>query len=394
VLVLLVAAACAGGNDEAAGSEQTAAIPDRAPTTSATTTIETTDAPVPAAATTEPDPAIEASTAPTTESPSPRWAATDVEGCVCSDGSPVDIYERVADPTRVVLYFEGGGACFSAETCDPDGSPTYSVNKRGLTARTLERLGGYFDDDNPDNPLASHSFVYVPYCTGDVHEGNTTYDYGNGVVIEHRGYANALKALEYLVASYPDAQQVVVTGESAGSVPTALFGAMAADALPAAAVVTFGDSSGAYPDVDPVTQLIGGLWGFPSGVPPWPELAGLAVEQWSFPEQVIHAGLHAPRVRFGRFDHAFDRVQATYGALAGVGADELVTLIDENERRIEAEGVALATFVAPGDSHTISSTAELYELEVDGVRLIDWLASLINDPAPPPDVHCTECEDG
>jgi hypothetical protein len=320
--------------------------------------------------------------------------ATDVEGCVCSDGSPLEIYERVADPSKVVLYFEGGGACFSAETCDPEGSPTYAVNEEGVTAGTLERLAGYFDADNPENPLGSHSFVYVPYCTGDVHEGNTTHDYGNGVVVEHRGYANALKAFEYLVASYPDAQQVVVTGESAGSIPTSLFGAMAADALPEADIVTFGDSSGAYPDVDPVTALIGGLWGFPAGVPPWPELAGLPVEQWSFPEQAIYAGQHAPRVRFGRFDHAFDQVQATYGALAGVGADELVTLIDENTRRIEEAGVALATFVAPGDGHTISGTPELYALEVDGVRLIDWLTALINDPRPPPDVHCTACEAG
>ena len=53
-----------------------------------------------------------------------------------------------------------------------------------------------------------------------MHEGNTTTDYGNGVVIEHRGHPNATKALDYLVTQYPDAQQVVVTGESAGSVPT------------------------------------------------------------------------------------------------------------------------------------------------------------------------------
>jgi hypothetical protein len=50
--------------------------------------------------------------------------------------------------------------------------------------------------------------------------------------------------------------------------------------------------------------------------------------------------------------------------------------------------------VAPGDGHTISGTPELYALEVDGVRLIDWLTALINDPRPPPDVHCTACEAG
>jgi hypothetical protein len=301
------------------------------------------------------------------------------------------IFERVADPTKVVLYFEGGGACFSAATCDPHASPTYTVNRKGMTTRSLEALGGYFDASNPENPIAGDSIVYVPYCTGDVHEGDTTHDYGQGVVIQHRGYANATKALDYLVAQYPDAQQVVVTGESAGSVPTALFGALVADRLPNASVVTFGDSSGAYPDIDPINALIGDVWGFPAGVPDWPELDGLTVEQWSFPEQMIYAGHHAPRVRFGRLDHAFDQVQAQFAALAGIPADQLVTLIDGTEQQIEDGGVQLASYVAPGNLHTISSSDDFYTTEVEGVRLVDWLTALIDDPDPPPDVHCVEC---
>jgi hypothetical protein len=239
--------------------------------------------------------------------------------------------------------------------------------------------------------LADHSFVYVPYCTGDVHMGNATTDYGAGIVIEHRGYPNAVKALDHLVATFPDAEQLVVTGESAGSVPTPVFAALAADLLPDADIVTFGDSSGAYPDVDAVSAVIGEAWGALNAVPDWPETANLGPSDWSFPEQYILAGQHAPNVRFGRFDHAFDEVQATYGALAGVPADQLVSLIDANESRIEAAGVSLATYVAPGTMHTVSSTGQLYDIEVAGVRLIDWLTALINDPAPPPDVHCETC---
>ena len=238
----------------------------------------------------------------------------DVEGCICSDGTPATIFERVADPTKVMLFFEGGGACFNAATCDPNGSPTYTVNQVDVTARNLERLGGYFDDENPENPLASHSIIYVPYCTGDVHIGSATTDYGDGIVIEHRGHDNALKALDYLVATFPDAEQLVVTGESAGSVPTAQFAALAADLLPDADIVTFGDSSGAYPDVDGINGVIGEVWGSTNAIPDWPETAGIAVADWSFPEQYIYAGMHAPQVRFGRFDHAFDEVQATTGS--------------------------------------------------------------------------------
>jgi hypothetical protein len=394
VLVVATAAACADDDDSADSATAQTTVAAAATSTSPPTTSATTTVPATVPATTSPatvPPTAPPTAPPTTEPPGPQWTETPVEGCVCSDGSPLTIYERVADPTKVVLYFEGGGACFSAATCDPNASPTYTVNRNGVTTSTLGRLGGYFDTSNTENPLATHSFVYVPYCTGDVHEGSITKDYGNGVVIEHRGYANATKALDYLVAQYPDAEQVVVTGESAGSVPTALFGALVADRLPDAGVVTFGDSSGAYPDVDPINAVIGEVWGFPGGVPDWPELVGLTVEQWSFPEQFIYSGHHAPHVRFGRFDHAFDQVQAQYGALAGVPGDELVTLIDANEQQIENAGVQLATYVAPGDLHTVAGTDDLYTIEVEGVRLVDWLTALINDPEPPPDVHCVDC---
>ena len=391
VLLLAVTASACAGDDDTADSAPAVTTVAAAPATSAVATEPPVTEPATTLTTTAPT-APPTTAPPTTDPPGPQWTETSVEGCVCSDGSPLTIFERPADPTNVVLYFEGGGACFSAATCDPNGSPTYTVNRQALTVDRLDTLDGYFDASNPENPIADNSIVYVPYCTGDVHEGNTTKDYGGGVVIEHRGYANAIKALDYLVATYPDARRVLVTGESAGSVPTAMFGALVADRLPDAGIVTFGDSSGAYPDVDPVNAVIGEVWGYPASVPDWPELDGLTVEAWSFPEQYIYAGHHAPRVRFGRFDHAFDQVQAQYGALAGIPADELVTLLDATEQQVENAGIQLATYVAPGDLHTVAGTDAFYTIEVNGVRLVDWFRSLINDPEPPPDVHCEACE--
>ncbi len=37
-----------------------------------------------------------------------------------------EIWERPASPTKVMLFFQGGGACFSAETCGPD-SQTFTA---------------------------------------------------------------------------------------------------------------------------------------------------------------------------------------------------------------------------------------------------------------------------
>ena len=91
--------------------------------------------------------------------------------CACADGSEFNFWTRQADPTKVVLFLEGGGACFDATTCAfTADSTTYDWNISPDDDPAL--MSGIFDFANPENPFADYSFVYVPYCTGDVHLGN------------------------------------------------------------------------------------------------------------------------------------------------------------------------------------------------------------------------------
>ena len=388
-LVIIAAvgvAACSSSGDDTVGS------------TDAATTIapiEPTVSPV----TTEPDaPATSAS--PETTEVTPTTEAAEAESvtvgewiaipggddCRCSDGSPFELWERPADPTKVVLYFQGGGACFSAETCGPDSS-TFT---RNLTIGAVPDCGGIFDETNLENPLAGHSIVYVPYCTGDVHLGDRVTEYSDTVTIDHNGFPNALKGLDTVLANYPDVEQLVVAGASAGSIPTPAFAGLAADVLTDTEIVTFGDSSAAYPDVPALNAGIGALWGVLENVPDWPVNEGLAPEEWSFPGLYVQAGTQHPDITFARFDYAYDQVQANFAALAGIQADDLVTFIDQTEADIEAAGVAVASYVAPGDAHTILMSDEFYDMEVEGVRLVDFLTTLVAGDVPA-DVRCTEC---
>ena len=393
VFILLIAA-CASD----AGTTSNTATPD-APSTAAPVSTETpppSDPPATEPASTDPA-ATEppATDAPTTDPPaeSAAWArfVPESEDCACSDGSEFVLFDRQADPTKVMFYFEGGGACFSAETCDPvNGTYTPTIEQ---TVDNLAERGGLFDSSNELNPLADYSIVYVPYCTGDVHLGNATTEYSDDLTIEHRGYANAQAAVDHLAATYPDVDELLVTGASAGSVPTPLMAGLAGDVLPNANIVTFGDSSGAYPDVPAVNEVIGSVWGTTNAIPDWPENDGLTAADWSFPGLYVQAGLHNPDITFGRFDYAFDDVQATFGALAGVAADDLVTLIDDTEAQVEAGGSPLASYVAPGSDHTIMGSDLVYELEVEGVKLIDWITELVTGGVPD-DVRCVECTGG
>ena len=382
VTAAVAIAACTSSGDDAAISTDEATTVAPVDTVSPDTTRPTAPTTSESPETTEVAPTTEAEAVTVGE-----WVAIPGgDDCRCSDGSPFELWERPADPTKVVLYFQGGGACFSAETCGPDSS-TFT---RNLTLGAAPDFGGIFDETNPENPLAAHSIVYVPYCTGDVHLGDRVTEYSDTVTIDHNGFPNARKGLDTVLQNYPDVKQLVVVGASAGSIPTPAFAGLAADVLTDTEIVTFGDSSAAYPDVPALNAGIGALWGVLENVPDWPVNEGLTPEEWSFPGLYVQAGTQHPDITFGRFDYAYDEVQAGFAALAGIEADDLVTFIDQTETDIEAAGVPVASYVAPGSAHTIVMSDEFYDMEVEGVRLVDFLATLVAGDVPA-DVRCTVC---
>jgi hypothetical protein len=91
--------------------------------------------------------------------------------CRCSDGSEFSFWVREANPEKVVFFFRDGGACFSAETCAPEDARYNTTITKGPGE------GGVFDFADERNPFADYSFVFVPYCTGDVFIGNVTREY-------------------------------------------------------------------------------------------------------------------------------------------------------------------------------------------------------------------------
>lgn len=340
-----------------------------------------------AAATTTAAPAAEPEPEP---DPEPIGYEQVVPGgdCACSDGSEYSFWVREADPERVVLFFQGGGACFDAASCDPAGG-TYKTTTGA--ADDPSGLGGLLDLADERNPVADFSVVYVPYCTGDVHLGHQVHEYGPGLSINHLGGVNAEAAVEHLLATFPDATQVLVTGESAGSIPSPLYAGLVADGLPDADITVLADGSGAYPDIPVINATIGSVWGSLGSVPDWPEAADATAETWSLPGLFIRAGEHAPQITFARHDFAFDETQVFFSELAGIPGDRLVEAIDATEAQIEAAGVDLLSFISPGDDHTILTQDRFYDHEAEGVALLDWVVALLaGDPVE--DVHCTACE--
>ena len=251
--------------------------------------------------------------------------------------------------------------------------------------------GGILDFANPDNPFADYTFVYVPYCTGDVHLGDVTRDYSPELTVEHNGFVNSTTAMTHLVENYADADHVVVVGESAGSIAAPVYAGLVADQLPDAQVTVLADSSGAYPDDPDINIDILGQWDTFETMPDWEVNDGLTARDWGIPRFWVQAGLHNPEIVMARFDYAYDEVQTYFMDLAGADTSNLAASIDANEAAIEAAGVVQHSYTAAGADHGVVGDEAFYTLEVDGVALVDWVTSLIAGE-PHGDVHCDYCD--
>jgi hypothetical protein len=92
-----------------------------------------------------------------------------------------------------------------------------------------------------------------------------------------------------------------------------------------------------------------------------------------------------------RFDYAYDPEAAKSAAELGLDPSNLLAVIDANEAAIEAAGVVQHSYTAPGDGNGIFKYERFYELEANGIRLVDWVDALIAGE-PPDDVHCNDCK--
>ena len=147
------------------------------------------------------------------------WTFVDVAGAQCDDGSPTGIGVNPGDPQKLLVFFNGGGACGDYTTCYQ--LNTTSHGPYGAAEFSAERLatGSIFDRAAAENPFAGYTMVFVPYCTGDVHGGTKTVEYSNNGdtrTYHHVGHLNALLALDRIAATWPSATTLVVSGSSAG----------------------------------------------------------------------------------------------------------------------------------------------------------------------------------
>ena len=307
-----------------------------------------------------------------------EWSTIEPGGdTICSLGTPFSFFVRPAEVAsdKLLIYFQGGGACWFGDICNVSVNPTYDPFVDG---GDVPLPGGIFDYANPENPFVDYNTVFVPYCTADVHIGNAVREYESSagpVTIYHNGYNNAMTVLNWTFANFENPETVFVTGSSAGSIPSPFYAEFVAEAYPEARIEVLGDGAGGYrvPLNAPITF---GAWGTMSILTDLYE--AYTVDNLSFEAFYIEVGKAYPQISMTQYNTAADATQIRFLLLSGVVGVPLIELLELNFADIQAEVDTFAHFLAGGELHTILGRPQLYTYAVGGIRLIDWLTALAN----------------
>jgi len=312
---------------------------------------------------------------------------------ICSRGDPWWFYAKRGTVNKLLVFYDGGGACWNGLTCALPAHTVAASENDDPNAFS----SGFGDLENPENPFRDWHIITIPYCTGDVHWGDATVEYTLGeesFTIYHRGRQNALVVEQWAREHFAAPEQVFITGASAGS-----YGAIV-NALslmefvwPSADFSVLGDAGNGV-----VTQgfLENNLavWGIQQNLPEWiPELDRPlgeldAADLWVFSSQTY------PQHRFGTLTSAYDGSRggqsgfynlmitgSELGALSWWEAscewNEVMTVLNTD---ISARVDNYRAFVSSGTRHTTWGSDKVYTDTTGGIpTVVSWIDAMIND---------------
>lgn len=326
---------------------------------------------------------------------------------ICSRGTPWVYFAKRGTVNKLIVYFQGGGACWDALTCSnllPTFKQTAGPGDNPALAST-----GFADFTNPENPFRDWHAVFVPYCTGDVHWGDAFVEHApdGSATIHHKGRVNAAVAEKFAREHFVRPDQVFVTGSSAGSygaVVNALF--LQEDAYPSTPFVVLGDGGNGV-ITEEFLQNDLAKWGIEDNLPTWIPGLDKPLTELEASDLWTEAALHYPRSRFGNYSTAYD------GGTGGQVGFYNIMLSGDNifdwllwwrpscewnaeMRRLVQESAAQAPgnyryYIGVGSRHTMWGSNKVYTDTTGGVpTIVSWVRAML---AGTPDWTNVECED-
>ena len=326
-------------------------------------------------------------------------------------------YTRKGKFPNLVVYFEGGGACWDSETCTyPDGKLPAGVSQYFAASLATSQhpadLHGMFNLSRSDNPVKDWNMVYVPYCTADLHAGATTRTYDNvghpvytslpeSFPIRHNGHSNTMVVLDWVKNNWKEVpQRVLVAGSSAGGYGASIQFPWLRNLYRPAKIDLFvlADSSQGVttPNWD---QSSPGRGSWSLSLPAWADSIGLV--NISGLELLRLAAQSDPSAKVAQFTTVSDHVQAAYYGEIKQRYDpggSCANLTQDWSSQSVGTMVSYANtvsnyrhYLAAGSYHTILTGTNFYTERSAGPTFNSWLATMVDGRNTWRNVACSGC---
>ncbi|MCU0658350.1 MAG: pectinacetylesterase family protein [Polyangiaceae bacterium] len=308
---------------------------------------------------------------------------------ICARGTPFAFYVQRGTSNKVIVEFSGGGACWDALTCGI-GDALFSDE---VIQPTESDLRGFYDHSNPKHPMRDWTHVFIPYCTGDIHWGDSDTTYGTGekaVTINHKGAINSKVVLDWVYANFEAPEKAFVTGCSAGSYGSILWSAHLKEHYKGKGtkLYQFGDS-GAGVITDDFFKLSFPSWRPQQHFPGW---LGVDFEQLDRLSSLYNTITKAyPQDRFAQFNYRYDDTQVFFfTAMGGKDKDGWNEGMRASLKEIREGSPNFRYFLPEGKEHCTLPYDRFYTDKVGDRLLVDWLDDYVND-RPVEDQACEGC---
>lgn len=325
----------------------------------------------------------------------------------CMDSSAYTFFVKRGTVNKLVMYYEGGGACWEQLTCGGvfpiPATCTTSVDPTPPSVAN----SGFADLTNPANPFKDWNIVFVPYCSCDIHYGDAAQDYSNidpahPKHVEHRGFHNAKVAEKYAREHFVNPDVVFVTGSSAGAYGALFHGAVLHDVWPAATIRVLGDAGNGVITSDFLQNEFPN-WNFTANLPAKPPGVLQSITNGTGMVGYIEAvAAFYPATNWAHYATAFD---GGFGGQTGfynimlhgnnpVAAltwwqgscafnTNMVSQAQDTFTTVSGGTNNYRYYIGSGSRHTMWGSNKVYTDTLGGVPLIaDWINAMLgtNDP--------------
>jgi hypothetical protein len=320
---------------------------------------------------------------------------------ICKDSTAYSYFVKRGTNNKLLVYYQGGGACWenltcSVGICDANVNPAGSDNPNNVHS-------GFADYANPLNPFRDWNVVFVPYCSCDIHFGDSAHDYAGPlptIHVEHRGYANSRVVEKFAREHFLEPDQVFVTGSSAGAYGAWFNAPLHERIWPSSSFQVLADAGNGVVTTDFLTNEFPN-WNFAGNLPTdIPGLADTLTNGTGIPGYTKIMADYFPETRWAHYATAFDGGTGGQTGFYNVmlnGNDPIAAVSWWNgscafnaQMRLQAQDTYTTLsgaghhnnyryYIGTGSRHTMWGSNKVYTDTTGGVPLLlDWVNGMLD----------------